>query len=138
MKKINEKLNSNEIEKVISKKNEKHALKEKSEIKDKKMKDSKPGFKEEPNVKEFKDKVSEVDFKEEPKLKESKNKSLVPDLKKEHELRKVEDKINLIINLSTDKNELIKLKRIILEFDEEKKLKEKEMIRDVERKIKRR
>ena len=50
----------------------------------------------------------------------------------------VEDKINLIINLSTDKNELIKLKRIILEFDEEKKLKEKEMIRDVERKIKRR
>lgn len=31
MKKINEELNSNEIEKVISKKNEKHALKEKSE-----------------------------------------------------------------------------------------------------------
>lgn len=56
----------------------------------------------------------------------------------EKESKSIEDKINLIINLSTDKNELIKLKRIILEFDEEKKLKEKEMIRDVERKIKRR
>lgn len=137
MKEINKELNSKEIEKVISKKNEKQALKEKLDIMDKKIKVPKVEFKEELEVVQSEDRVLKVGLEEEP-VNEHKDKPLIPDLKKEHELRKIEDKINLIINLSTDKNELIKLKRIILEFDEEKKLKEKEMIRDVERKIKRR
>ena len=52
--------------------------------------------------------------------------------------RSVEEKINFIINFSTDKTQLLELKKILVELEFYEKEERKEMLENDERKIRRR
>ena len=52
--------------------------------------------------------------------------------------RSVEEKINFIINFSTDKSQLLELKKILVELEFYEKEERKEMLENDERKIRRR
>lgn len=63
-------------------------------------------------------------------------------IENKEEIRKpMEEKIHLMIDLCTDKNQLLKLRKILVEFESEnltnEEEKRKEIIKDDERKIKR-